>query len=186
MKLRRNKDENTVRITGGFLKGRKIRTPGGETHPMGERERIALFNMIADRVRGNYVADLFCGGGTLAIEAYSRGAIWVFGFDISERAIEVAEENFANLGILPPSGMIFTDIIRASRTATDRFGVVIADPPYDKYDERDIQSLTRLVLDGGTFVLSHPGEAPELKGLTLEKTRQYAGAHISVYRKNVE
>ncbi|MBQ6375773.1 RsmD family RNA methyltransferase [Candidatus Saccharibacteria bacterium] len=173
-----------VRITAGDFRGRKIKTPGGATHPMGERERIALFNMISDRVEGNYVMDLYCGGGTLGIEALSRGAIFVLGIDSSEDAVMTANENYAKLGLYGlRAGAICADITIVARTATDRYGLVIADPPYDDFNEKMIKYLPRLVLDNGTLVLSHPGEAPELKGMTLEKTHEYAAAHISVYRK---
>ena len=56
------KHGGVVRITGGEFRGRKIATPGGETHPMGERERLALFNMLGNDIKGKYMLDLFCGG----------------------------------------------------------------------------------------------------------------------------
>jgi len=37
---------NFVTITSGTFRGRKIITPGGDTHPMGNRERLALFNSL--------------------------------------------------------------------------------------------------------------------------------------------
>ena len=178
------KNGNTVRITGGELSGQKIKTPGGNTHPMGERERIALFNMLGDAVRGNAVMDLFCGGLTLGIEAVSRGAFFTLGLDDDPEAVEIANENMRHLGLFGyHGGAMVADVPLVARTATDKYGIVIADPPYDEYNEKILRHLPRLVLDGGIFVLSHPGEAPEIKGLVLEKTRQYAGAHISIYRK---
>lgn len=175
----------TVKITGGEFRGRKIDTPGGDTHPMGERERIALFNMIQEYIRGNYVMDLYCGGGTLGIEALSRGARFVLFIDKNRAAVDVANGNLAKLGLLGVAGgAMVADITVAARTATDRYGVVIADPPYDKYEEKMVKYLPRLVADGGILVLSHPSEEPpELKGVDLVKTRKYAAAHISVYAK---
>ncbi len=175
---------STVRITSGIYKGRKVATPGGGTHPMGERERIALFNMIQDRIEGNYVMDLYCGGGTLGIEALSRGANFVLFIDNSKNAVMTTNKNLQELGLYGVrGGAILANILVVARTATDRYGVVIADPPYDKYEEKMVKYLPRLVLDGGILVLSHPGEAPELSGLELLKTRKYAAAHISVYAK---
>lgn len=173
-----------VKITGGYFRGRKIKTPGGETHPMGERERIALFNMIQDYVDGNFVMDLYCGGGTLGIEALSRGAVFALFIDKSQKAVDTVNENMMKLGMYGfKGGAIQGDITMIARTATDRYGVVIADPPYDKYEEKMVKYLPRLVLDGGILVLSHPGEAPEFKELELIQTKQYAAAHISIYKK---
>ncbi|MBQ3413490.1 RsmD family RNA methyltransferase [Candidatus Saccharibacteria bacterium] len=174
-----------VTITGGEFRGRKIRTPGEGTHPMGERERIALFNMIADRIFGNYVMDLYCGGGTLGIEALSRGAVFTLMIDKSSRAVATANANLMDLGLYGfRGGAIQGDLTVIARTATDRYGVVIADPPYDEYNEKMVKYLPRLVLDGGALVLSHPGEPPELKGVRLDKSRKYAGATISIYVKD--
>ena len=174
-----------VRITGGDFKGQKIRTPGGDTHPMGERERIALFNMIQNRVEGNYVMDLYAGGGTLGIEALSRGAVFAIFLDKSARAIATVNENLRQLGLYGiRGGALQADITKIARTATDRYGIVIADPPYDKYEEKMVKYLSRLVLDGGILVLSHPGEPPELRGMTLLKNHTYAAASISVYVKD--
>ena len=84
----RHRKENggEVRISGGVFRGQKIKTPGGGTHPMGERERIALFNMIFDKIANGRVADLYCGGGTLGIEALSRGADFALFVDKDARA----------------------------------------------------------------------------------------------------
>lgn len=163
---------------------------------MGERERIALFNMIADRVRDNYVMDLYCGGGTLGIEALSRGARFAIFIDKDPSAVATTVENLQKLDIYGMTGLYFpgtkgtgdalqADITTVSRTATDRYGVVIADPPYDEYNEKMVKYLPRLVLDGGILVLSHPGEPPELEGVKLLKSRQYAKAHISIYTKEI-
>lgn len=179
------KNGKIVKITGGELRGQKIRTPGDGTHPMGERERIALFNMLGDAVKGNRVIDLYCGGMTLGIEAISRGAMYALGIDHSPEAVEVANQNLKKLGVHGlRGGAIHGPLPTVLRTATDRYGIVIADPPYDKYQEKDTKFYARVVLDGGILVLSHPGEAPEIEGMTLEKSRSYAGARISIYRKN--
>ena len=191
-----SKKPGKVRITGGEYRGKWIKTPGGKVHPMGERERIALFNMISDRIPGNYVMDLYCGGGTLGIEALSRGANFVMFIDNNWEALEVAHDNLKKLGLWGYGGLtgdpsdigtgrtLQADIPLVMRTATDRYGVVIADPPYDDYNEKMVKYLPRVVLDGGILVLSHPGEPPELTGVRLVKTRQYARAHISIYVKD--
>ena len=38
----------TTLVTSGDYRGETILTPGEGTHPMGSREKIALFNMISD------------------------------------------------------------------------------------------------------------------------------------------
>lgn len=91
--------KNLVRITSGRFKGRKIATPGGETHPMGERERLALFNMISEYLPGAMVLDAFAGSGALGIEALSRGASKVAFVDSSQKATRCIRGNLLSLDI---------------------------------------------------------------------------------------
>src|SRR5262245_47435808 len=67
--------ENPPRIIGGTLRGRKLLFAGdARTRPMKDRVREALFNLLADAVRGKHAIDLFAGTGALGLEAISRGA----------------------------------------------------------------------------------------------------------------
>lgn len=91
--------KNYVRITSGEFRGRKIETPGDGTHPMGERERLALFNMIAERLPGAMVLDAFSGSGALGIEALSRGARGAVFVDASRKAVGCIRSNLSLLGL---------------------------------------------------------------------------------------
>ena len=64
-----------LRISGGELRGRRLRGPrrGSEMRPTTERVREAVFSILGD-VGGARVLDLFCGTGALGLEALSRGA----------------------------------------------------------------------------------------------------------------
>lgn len=170
---------NTVRITSGKFRGRTITTPGGKTHPMGERERLALFNMIMDLVPGAVVLDAYAGSGALGIEALSRGAKEVVFVENNRGAARVISEN---LKTLDAEGEVLVARIPDFET-DDLFDLVLADPPYDSFDLTEVAELGRYVRRGGVLVLSHPGEAPLIKGLNSEKSRKYAGATISVYVK---
>lgn len=172
----------TVRLTGGFLRGRRIATPGGPTHPMGERERLALFNMLGDRVNGAAVLDVYSGGGTLAFEALSRGAKFVLCLDKSQRALGVARDTFRRLKIPRESWeTIVIDV--AKYKAIKQYDIVFADPPYDKYTENMVSELPKFVKNGGILVISHPGEAPKLTDMKMLRSRQYAGANLSIFEK---
>ncbi|MDO4507908.1 MAG: RsmD family RNA methyltransferase [Candidatus Saccharibacteria bacterium] len=179
-KRRRNRGED-VRVASGFLRGRKISTPGVGTHPMGSREKLALFNMISGYLMRAEVLDAYAGSGALGIEALSRGARHAIFIEKAERATEVIRENLGRLGLLEDSE-IFKGSVAGFETSR-RFDVVIADPPYDNFEILEALELAKLVKDEGVFVLSHPGEAPEVEGFVLKKTNSYAKAHISVYVK---
>lgn len=177
---------NFVKITSGVYRGRKISTPGGKTHPMGERERLALFNMISEYLPDASVLDAFAGSGALGIEALSRGANEATFVEKDTKACRVIQENLRELGIAPRQAEVKRgDAYTILATATHQWKVVLVDPPYDGFDRVRIENLSDVVMgQGGILVLSHPGEAPEIPGLVLQKSRQYAGATISLYVKN--
>ena len=158
---------NTVRIISGKWGGRKISTPGEGTHPMGERERNALFNMISEYLPGNLVLDAFAGSGALGIEALSRGAKAVTFVEKAPRACRVITQNLAELG----AGSDTAEVLRGDAykllEATPKYGVVLVDPPYDTYDGVKIGGLAQMVDKDGVLVLSHPGEAPEMPGSSV-------------------
>ena len=68
-------------------------------------------------------------------------------------------------------------------TTDDKFGVILADPPYDNFDVAEVTHLLQFLQREGVLILSHPGEAPELDNMMLLKSRKYAGAGIAVYLK---
>ena len=171
---------NTVKITSGLYRNRTIKTPGEGAHPMGAREKLALFNMVAGFLPGARVLDAYAGSGALGLEALSRGAGEVVFIEKSPKAARIIRENLATLGV--EAEIMTQDVVIF--TTDKRFGVILADPPYDDFKLAGVEHLAMLLADGGILVLSHPGEAPDLPSLTLEKSRSYAGATISIYRKN--
>lgn len=168
---------NVVKITSGIYRGRAIATPGDGTHPMGERERLALFNMLGG-LDGLAVLDAFAGSGALGIEALSRGAGKVVFVEKNRAACKVI---LSNLLVLEASGEVICGDV--AKYEGGDFDVILADPPYDKFNIETVATLTKSLKNGGVLVLSHPGESPEIPNLTLSKTRQYASAHLSFYNK---
>ena len=171
--------EKIVKITSGRLKGRKLSTPGGKTHPMGARERLALFNMVADDLPGARVLDTFAGSGALGIEAISRGASEVVFVEKNPLAAKTIKWNLEALSL--QASVLTQDV--ANFKDAQGFNIILADPPYDDFRVDLIEELEEVLRDGGILVLSHPGEVLELPGLELLKSRQYAAARISVYVK---
>src|SRR5262245_23540778 len=60
---------NAPIISGGSLRGRRLEVPPGlTTRPTRSLVRQALFNMLAPRVPGARVLDLYSGSGALGLE----------------------------------------------------------------------------------------------------------------------
>lgn len=174
----------TLRVIAGSLKGRKLVSPrSSATHPMGAREKNALFNMVD--VVGKRVLDAYAGSGALGIEALSRGASEVIFVEYHHPAVSAIKQNLADLSLDNTevfTGKVADFIAKAPRP----FDLIITDPPYGKIDFAEIVSLSSLVAAGGAFALSSPASqpAPEIAGLAMISSHTYAEARISIYIKS--
>lgn len=179
----KNNPFSILRVIAGNLKGRKLISPrSSATHPMGAREKNALFNMVD--VAGKQVLDAYAGSGALGIEAFSRGANNVTFVENHHPAVSAIKQNLADLNL---TAKVFpgkvADFIAGQ---PDSFDVIIADPPYDKIDLAEIAGLSTLLDNGGTLALSSPASqpTPEIPGLALVSSHTYAEARITIFVKN--
>lgn len=174
-----------MRIVSGSLGGRNFEAPRGHrTHPMGDKVRGALFNMLGD-IEGLTVADLYSGSGAIAFEAMSRGARRVVAVEADKVAYATIERNIAELGV--------DDVVTAHKMfvhswlnrTNETFDIVIADPPYDDLTYKTLDKLHEVVKPNGILVYSLPPEARLVLPDSMEKLseKQYAGATLAFYRK---
>lgn len=173
---------NKIRITSGVLRGRTIKSPESElVHPMGSREKLALFNMISPSLTNAKVLDAYAGSGALGIEALSRGAKYVVFVEKDRKVGHILNKNIQDLNLANYGKVIINDVSNCD--LKERFDIIIADPPYNKISTKPLFDLTKYIKDGGLFVLSHPDIAPVIDGLKLTTTHKYAKANISIYQK---
>lgn len=175
-----------MRIISGSLGGRVFEAPKGhKTHPMGDKQRGALFNTLGD-ITGLTVLDLYAGSGALSFEAVSRGAVGATAVELDKAAQEAIAHNIHTLGVSDKITLASSRVASWSKKhVTDWYDVVLCDPPYDRVLEGTIQKLTTHVARGGTFVLSWPAhlEVPQFKGLDLIKSNAYSNARLIFYKK---
>ena len=178
-----------VEITGGEFRRRKIVTPGGGTHPMGSRERLALFNSIGSSLVGADVLDAYAGSGAIGFEALSRGAKSATFIDKAPGARQAIKHNIVELGVedrctlIPMRVEEYAQINRPSEESQPGFDFIFADPPYDDFDPRGIDGLSYCLKPEGLLALSHPDVTPDFPRLVKLRTRKYAGAHLTFYQK---
>ena len=88
-----------MRVIAGELKGRRLKTPKWEgLRPTSDKLRETLFNVVAQRVAGARVLDMYAGTGAIGIEALSRGAAHVTFIDFDARALKLIAENLRHCG----------------------------------------------------------------------------------------
>lgn len=174
-----------MQIISGIYKNKPLKSPNSEkTHPMGSREKLALFNMLMPYLPSSIVLDAFAGSGSLGLEAISRGASEVVFVENSGKVAKIIKENLLSLGNdAKDHAKIVMKDIEKFESEPGKFDIIIADPPYDHFEPKKIQNLTPFLKKQGILALSHPGEAPEFTNLKLQKSHSYAAATISIYEK---
>jgi len=97
--------------------------------------RTALFNILGDLVPKARFLDLFCGTGSVGLEALSRGAVECAFVDSATQACAITRRNLDALGFLDRGKVIQADFAegidhlqRRGRT----FDLVFVGPPYGK------------------------------------------------------
>ena len=160
-----------LKILSGKYKGTKLASPGLKTtHPMGSREKLALFNMLSPYLENAKVLDYFAGSGALGLEAISRGAASTTFIENNLKARQTIKKNCEALNII------------ANFAADKDYDIIISDPPYDNYQVPDYASLLK---SGGLLALSHPSDfdPKNISGLIFLKTSHYASCNISLFAK---
>ncbi len=125
-----------MRITGGIRRGQKL-VSWDETgiRPMRDFVRTALFNILGDLLPGACFLDLFCGTGSVGLEALSRDAEACVFIDSSAGACSITRRNLDALGFLDRGKVIQADFAEGIDRLKRRgrtFDLVFAGPPYGK------------------------------------------------------
>lgn len=169
-----------IRIISGIFGSRLIDTPkNSQTHPMGNRERQAIFNQIKDYFPQAEVLDAFAGSGALGFEAISRGAKSVDFLENNLIAIKTIKQNAVALGCEEK-----IKILRKLDTEK-KYDLIFIDPPYNDPQYDLVEQITKLLNLGGLLILSHPETPipPEFPDLELLSDRSYAAARIKIFRQ---
>jgi 16S rRNA (guanine966-N2)-methyltransferase len=169
----------TLRLTGGTLRSRSVRTPSGRAvRPTPARVKEALFSILADRLAGANVLDLFAGTGALGFEALSRGAAHAT-FVEQHRPTAAALRNAAGeLGLTERTTVIALASERAAKMVAGRYDLVFADPPYAQpFPAATFATLReRGAIDERSLVVyehSTRNAAPEDPGFSIQRTANY-------------
>jgi len=155
------KEFSTLRITGGFLRGRKIvlLVKSGVRYTSA-RVREAIFNILGD-MEGKSVLDLFAGSGSFTIEALSRGAASASLVEIDRDMVKIVEKNLVSLNLKKSCHVFTMDVVYAVPFLAKKnfsYDIIFMDPPYDKGYVGDLMRLlttNRLYHNGSIIVIEH-------------------------------
>lgn len=157
-----------MRIIGGRAGGIRLESPNGRgVRPTEDRVKESMFSTLGD-LTGKIVLDLFAGTGALGLEALSRGAELVHGFEVDRRHCEAIRKNIAvverSLGVSGRYILHCSDSSRATLLPElqGKVDIVLADPPYDtpkgSYGWRELMmdnDMASMLSPDGMLVLEH-------------------------------
>jgi 16S rRNA (guanine966-N2)-methyltransferase len=179
---------SSLRITGGFLRGRKVPVPGHDHRPTSSKARQAFFNILGDAIDGASFLDLFAGSGVFALEAGSRGASRVVAVDQSSDAMRDLQALAREWKL--PIQTVTADAITALKRLMPEgpFHIVYADPPYEYPRYADLlRTIAALPLAPGAVVgIEHQARNRQLATasaatLSFRKTASYGNVAISIF-----
>ena len=165
-----------MRVIAGELRRRRLRAPTWQgLRPTSDKLRETLFNVIAARVAGARVIDLYAGTGAVGIEALSRGAAHVTFVDSDARALKLVRENLAGCGVSDRYAIIRLRLPEGTPqlSSAGPFDLVFLDPPYGEPDlTRAIASAAHLMAPDGLLVVEHARRSPAPQAVgRLRQTR---------------
>jgi 16S rRNA (guanine966-N2)-methyltransferase len=167
-----------MQIIAGIYKNKRIESPNdAHTHPMGAREKNALFNMLTPYLSDATVLDAYAGSGALGLEAMSRGAKSCVFVEKSPKVAKTIEKNINFIGenVVKNTTIIIKNIENFCPKQT--FDIVIADPPYDKFNQINTAKLADFTSVGGILAISYPKDSEiNLPNFEIISSNTYAAA----------
>jgi len=192
-----------MRILAGIYKGKSLLSPPGQsiTRPITGHVKKSLFGMLGEDLTGYRVLDLYCGTGTLGLEALSRGAEACCFAELDRRVVERLKRNIQDVGAQARSTIWVGDV--AARLTHWLAGLqwkadlAFVDPPYAQARLWDWQRMTDAVFaplaggmaEGGIVTLRVPAEVaiPEKLGpLKLLRHRLYGDMALGLLGRRQE
>jgi 16S rRNA (guanine(966)-N(2))-methyltransferase RsmD len=139
-----------MRIIAGAFKGRRLKAPTWEgLRPTSDKLRETLFNILAPRIEGAAVLDVFAGTGAVGLESLSRGASRAVFIEQDRRAAALISTNAALCGV--ENRCVIT-----RQAADEVFEVIVLDPTYDFEPLGQVlDAAVGHLAPGGVLILEH-------------------------------
>jgi 16S rRNA (guanine966-N2)-methyltransferase len=193
-------DRAAVYILAGKYKGRKLLSPPTDsvTRPVTGLVKKSLFGMLSQRVEDAVVVDLFCGTGTMGLEALSQGARACWFGESDRRVIDRLRRNIETFGAAAASTIWPGDVTHGLDSRLEGIGTPVdlafVDPPYETAREWNWRAVADTIFfplykhlaEEGVVVLRLPQDVTlgqDMGGLVVERMRQYGKMVLALLGK---
>lgn len=179
-----------MRIISGSQKGRKlVPISGNRIRPTSDRVKEAIFNILGPSIYNTRILDLFCGTGSLGIEALSRGAKEAFFLDIDTSTVL---KNIELCKMSENTQVFQNDLLTdnsLSILSQKNFDFIFIDPPYGKLiiEQTCGQSQFMKLLTNDSIIIAEHSIREKLEldqaELDIYRQKKYSKTMISFIRK---
>ena len=180
-----------MRVIGGQYRSRVLAEFAGENvRPTSDRAKEALFNILALKIYGARVLDLFAGSGALGIESLSRGAKEVLFNDYSKDSVAIVKKNLNALKVTvngEQAKVVQSDYLAYLQQAQGQFDLIFIDPPYRfDYGKKALQTIAERGLLTENGIAVYERDVPfdgEIDGLEKYDERKYGKAYLTFFKR---
>jgi len=189
-----------MRIIAGSFKGRNILPPpaGSAVRPITASVKKSLFDILAPVLPDAVVLDLYCGTGTIGLEAMSRGAARCVFVERDPAVVSRLRRNIEALGVADRTTIwrcnVDRQLAKMMTNLQSPVDLAFVDPPYplagrwdwDQAEKRVFLPIAGKLTEQGLVVLRAPGRlrVPELlAGLKLERTKDYRDMVVRMFAR---
>jgi 16S rRNA (guanine966-N2)-methyltransferase len=196
-----------MRIIAGSRARMTILSPVGfDTRPITDRVKESLFAILQPIISDAVVADLFCGTGSLGLEAISRGARFAVMTDQNRDAIQLLNKNLVKLDFTDRASAIRADIYKIGVPEVEHpllndsqgqklpWNLVFVDPPYAQSQDASLTSrlggllirISQQIADGAVVVVRHEKHSRLIEQygtLKISDIRRYGGMTLTFLEK---
>ena len=189
-----------MRIIAGLKRGMKLLSPKGvDSRPITDRVKESLFSVLYkyDLPKDKVVADLFCGVGSLGLEALSRVAEFVTFVEQDPKVVAILNRNIEKAAFVKESKVITANAFKIGAPVDfdrHRYDLIFVDPPYARTENVEAGSPVgqllasvseQMVPDG--FVVVRTRKRTELleqySGLQVVERRQWGSMAVTILQR---
>lgn len=176
-----------MRIVGGIFKGRRLQAPKNlPARPTTDYAKESLFNILQHEIDWNdtIMVDLYCGIGSISLEAISRGAKEVYAVDRHFNTIKWLKKTSEELEVADKFHPVKSDAMSWLKSYEGPLSFVFADPPYDyeRYEDLIDTVCSKPFINQGLFVLEHRKGSSFKEHPNFAEERTYGEVRFTFFR----
>jgi 16S rRNA (guanine966-N2)-methyltransferase len=183
-----------MRIIGGRLGGRRLTSfKADHIRPTTDRVKESLFNIIGQNLEGQRVLDLFSGTGNLAIESFSRGAVFVEAVEKHPKSLAIIRKNLDELELSKSIRVIKSDVFAyLKKYRGEAYDLVLVDPPFtESLADSVMEEISRSgVWQMGTLIVIESSAKEKIGDAYLELVcidrRDFGDKILSIFQPKVK